>query len=63
MGKFKELAIEIKQIKRDQQMRQLIAKYPSIAGFIQECFAHGEEDKVYKLIIAFKGEKCESLLH
>lgn len=63
MGKFKELATEIERIRRNQQMRQLMAKYPSIADFIEECFAHDEEEKVFKLIIAFKGEKCEGLLH
>lgn len=63
MGKFKELAIEIQEIKRNQHMRQLIAKYPSIAGFITECFLNGEEDKVYKLIIAFKEETCGKPLH
>lgn len=63
MGKFKELAIEIQQIKRDQQKRQLKVKYPSIADFIEEAFNLGEEDKVYKLILALRDDVCDSQLH
>lgn len=65
MGKFKELAMEITRIKRNHEMRRLIVKYPTIAGFIEEAFAHDEEHKVYDLINAFdKGDKsCENYLH
>ena len=65
MGKLKELQQEIKDIRRDQQKRQLKAKYPSIAEFIEEAFMSNEESKVYELILSFKQgvDACDKVFH